>query len=235
MKTRTDLLNHLIEKYKLLKYLEIGVQDPRQNFDKVNCRYKMSVDPDREAGATFVGTSDEYFDRLFNYKPGDRAKYFNTPNGLEKDPLSVFEVAEDFVNNKLSCNYFFDLIFIDGLHTADQVKKDFQNALKILSPNGFIVLHDCNPEKEEHTIVPRPSERGHWNGDVYKFALSLPREDCLDVETIDIDNGCMVIRLAAGTRVYCEPGEIIDIPWAKFDKNRSELLNLISWDDFVSI
>lgn len=203
MKTRTDLLNYLAEKYNLQRYLEIGVQIPELNFNKINCTYKIGVDPDPKAGATVCQTSDEYF------KEATRLKYMTNPPKLMTQ---------------------FDLIFIDGLHTAEQVKKDFENALKILSPNGFIVLHDCNPEKEEHTIVPRPTERGHWNGDVYKFAATLGVNDgyC----TVDIDNGCAVFR--DGIEAYEEfsPPTIF---WSYFNENRKELLNLISWDEFVNL
>jgi hypothetical protein len=136
MPNRTDLLNHLATKYDLKRYLEIGVQVPALNFDKIKCEYKVGVDPDPMAMTTYTMTSDQFF-KTFAHQ------------------------------------HVFDLIFIDGLHTAEQVRKDFENALKILSPKGFIVMHDCNPEKEEHTIVPRPRPTGHWNGDVYKFASCL--------------------------------------------------------------
>jgi predicted O-methyltransferase YrrM len=36
----------------------------------------------------------------------------------------------------------FDLIFIDGMHTYESVKSDFFEAIKILSPDGLILLHD---------------------------------------------------------------------------------------------
>lgn len=199
MKTRTDLLNHLAEKYSLERYLEIGVQNPEQNFDKINCAYKVGVDPDPMANATFQMTSDEYF-----------SKAWMSPDSFLSD--------EDK----------FSLVFIDGLHTAEQVKKDFENALKILSPNGFIVLHDCNPEKEEHTIVPRPTKTGHWNGDVYKFAMCLFLTNKF---TVDIDNGCMVIP-----HTYrFEYLRLADIHWSVFEDNRKGCLNLISWDDFVKL
>jgi len=42
----------------------------------------------------------------------------------------------------------FDLIFIDGLHSAAQVMRDIQNSLRWLSYDGFIILHDCNPQRE---------------------------------------------------------------------------------------
>lgn len=209
MKTRTDLLNHLAEKHQLKRYLEIGVQNTEQNFNKIKCPMKRGVDPNKcgpvhdDQAKVFHVTSDKYFEA------------FGGPDG-EK----------------------FDLIFIDGLHTAEQVKKDFENALTILSPNGFIVLHDCNPEKEEHTIVPRPTERGHWNGDVYRFAIMLCcRAFTLDqAVTVDIDNGMVVF---SGKQTYSIIDEdTVGIPiveWQNFNENRKEALNLISWDDFIKL
>ena len=188
---RTDLINHLINKHGLRRYLEIGLQNAEINFDKIQCGDKTSVDPDSKANASHCMTSDVFF-KLKNDKP-------------------------------------YDLIFIDGLHTAEQVKKDFENALKVLSPDGFIVLHDCNPLKEEHSIVPRPTERGHWNGDVYKFAceLGLYKES---YKTVDIDNGCGVWHSKEQYQ-----GFNLDPPqWAAFDKDRNYYLNLISWDDFTA-
>ena len=204
MKTRTDLLNHLAEKYKLERYLEIGVQVPELNFDKIKCPYKIGVDPDQKAHATFHMTSDEFFETGFD---------------------------NSFVNNDWETQ--FDLIFIDGLHTAEQVKKDFENALKILSPNGFIVLHDCNPEKEEHTIVPRPTERGHWNGDVYKFACELGYY-FEKFRVVDIDNGCGVWNWS-GADIQKDSDLWWPQTWETFDSRRKHLLNLISWDEFVSL
>jgi hypothetical protein len=195
MKTRTDVLNHLIQKHHLKRYLEIGVQDAAQNFDKIICPEKIGVDPDPDAKATYCMTSD---------------KYFNMAHAHMYHP---------------------DLIFIDGLHTAEQVKKDFENALKILSPNGFIVLHDCSPEKEEHTIVPRPTARGHWNGDVYKFAVTISNKRKY---TVDVDNGCLVFN-ASGNILYQVDEFTRDVKWDYFDKHRNHLLNLITWEEFVSL
>jgi len=203
MKTRTDLLNHLAEKYNLQRYLEIGVQVPELNFDKIKCPYKVGVDPSPDIWSDH-GTIYEMTSDLF---------------------LEEVAYALGYNDNQ------FDLIFIDGLHTAEQVKKDFEGCLKYLSPNGFIVLHDCNPLKEEHTIVPRPTERGHWNGDVYKFAAAMPK---YPFWTVDIDNGCMVVK---PEKDYFRDGIAWEnyITWQDFDTNRKELLNLISWDEFIRL
>lgn len=201
---RTDLLNHLVEKHELFSYLEIGVQVPELNFDKIKCPYKIGVDPDPQARATIQKTSDEYFQ---------------------------FEINQNQQFPNLQKKY--DLIFLDGLHTAEQVKKDFENALKVLSPNGYVVLHDCNPEKEEHTIVPRPTKTGHWNGDVYKFACEIGVY-FHKFNVVDIDNGCGVWNNAADdlitNKTYFFPPA-----WEYFDKNRKELLNLISWNEFIKL
>jgi hypothetical protein len=199
MKTRTDLLNHLAEKYNLQRYLEIGVQNTSQNFDKIKCAYKVCVDPDPAAGATYCKTSDEYF------------------------------TIELSINADFSEEYHkkFDLVFIDGLHTAEQVALDCLHAMDVLSPNGFIVCHDCNPTEESHTIVPRPTKTGHWNGDVYRFAMQLT----IDKHTVDIDNGCMVVPYSK--EFGMQNHRLWD--WNYFNKNRKELLNLISWEEFIKL
>lgn len=63
---RWDILNKLIDKCKYNSYLEVGVQFPRSNFDKVKVDEKISVEPFPKSGIqpTFVGTSDEYFESI---------------------------------------------------------------------------------------------------------------------------------------------------------------------------
>lgn len=156
----TYLLNALIEKYGLKSYLEIGVQNPANNFDKVKCGWKMGIDPDINSTAQiYRGTSDMYFSMLYN--------------------LDV------------NVGTFFDLIFIDGLHHADQVKRDFENSLRCLSDNGFILIHDVLPENEAGTIVPRETKK--WWGDVYKWAMTINQYPGIGFVTFNIDNGCMLV------------------------------------------
>ncbi len=151
----TQLLQSLLDKYGLKSYLEIGVQNPANNFDKIKCDDKVGCDPAfNQPGVIYPITSDEFF---------------SNQCGLTK----------------------FDLVFIDGLHHADQVKRDFENSLRCLSDNGFIVIHDVLPENEEGTKVPR--ETKVWWGDVYKWAMQINKYGGIDFKTFNIDNGCMVI------------------------------------------
>jgi predicted O-methyltransferase YrrM len=71
-------------------------------------------------------------------------------------------------------NRKFDLIFIDGLHHAEQVERDILNAWNACNIGGHILVHDILPENEDMTIVPRAQKE--WTGDVYKAWLSLLRK-----------------------------------------------------------
>ena len=61
---RWDIINALIEKNNYKSYLEVGTQDPKSNFDKINTEHKVSIDPFPRGEVTFVGTSDEYFESI---------------------------------------------------------------------------------------------------------------------------------------------------------------------------
>ena len=76
----------------------------------------------------------------------------STPATIHTDSDSFFKT------NKRT----WDIIFIDGLHHADQVYRDINNSLKVLSDGGFIVCHDMNPQLEEHQTLPYRG--GIWNG-----------------------------------------------------------------------
>ena len=87
----------------------------------------------------------------------------------------------------------FDVIFIDGLHVYEQVRRDVLNALRHVSVGGWIVLHDMFPRNwvEEH--VPRISTL--WVGDMWKVALELARSPDVDFKILSIDYGVGVLRI----------------------------------------
>jgi hypothetical protein len=64
---RTDILNHLIDKYKLESYLEIGAGDG-YNFYNVKAKTKVGVEPNSNGKDFIKYTSDEYFDMFENSK-----------------------------------------------------------------------------------------------------------------------------------------------------------------------
>lgn len=58
---RWEILNKFIAERNFTKYLEIGIHDTSDNFDKIVCQTKVGVDPDEASNATFVMTSDDFF------------------------------------------------------------------------------------------------------------------------------------------------------------------------------
>lgn len=168
---------------------------------------------------------------------GENIREIKAPHKDGVDPgVEGYVVPE--VNYPMTSDAFFDLIkehedikydiiFIDGLHHANQVEKDIRNALKHLVPNGFIIMHDCNPTSYKAQLIPRQTIA--WNGDTWKafvdFKINNPTYECCVVDT---DFGVGFIK-NVGNRYKIE-SRIDD--WNHFELNRKQLLNLITWDEF---
>lgn len=125
-------------------------------------------------------------------------------------------------------NETFDIIFIDGLHHADQVYKDILNSLKVLNDGGYIVCHDMNPLEESHQEIPFVS--GAWNGDCWKAFVQLrcERSD-LQMHVVNADHGCGIISKGKQSLL-----KLSNVPteYKFFNIHRKEWLNLISVDEF---
>jgi SAM-dependent methyltransferase len=142
--------------------------------------------------------------------------------GVDPDPNANATVRatsdEFFASNTLT----FDLIWLDGLHHADQLRKDLLNAWKCLNPGGVIAIHDSNPHSEKITHVPRDNRE--WTGDIYQTVANIRS----DKFTVNEDYGCCVIRKLnkiGSKQIYIQNKEIT---WEYFDQNRQELLNLVT-------
>jgi hypothetical protein len=58
-----------------------------------------------------------------------------------------------------------DFLFIDGDHSYEGVKTDFELYSQILSENGVIVIHDTDGDYEETLIVSEDSKKNHHRFD----------------------------------------------------------------------
>ena len=56
-----------------------------------------------------------------------------------------------------------DLLWIDGDHSYEGVKSDFELYSKILSDNGVIIIHDTDPNYEETLIVSEDAKKDHYS------------------------------------------------------------------------
>jgi hypothetical protein len=107
------------------------------------------------------------------------------------DPNSggtIRDTSDNFFKNNSDK---FDIIFIDGLHEYDQVKKDINNSIKFLNNGGVIYLHDCMPESFIRQAVPRSSNV--WNGDVWKNIVESRTIKEIDTYVCFADQGIGVI------------------------------------------
>jgi hypothetical protein len=149
MTNRIELINYLLDKRNVSRYLEISMRDQIAEFRYVQSNYKKLVSPQ---------TYQAFFQ-----------------NNTEK----------------------FDIIFIDGLHTEEQVLKDLHHAFACLATNGMIILHDCMPPDAWHQRNFSEYKEGeNWNGDVWKVALRIFNNSDHKCTLLDLDWGCGIIDTA---------------------------------------
>jgi len=225
---RQIIAQSLIDKFNFKTYLEIGVQRGK-NFFGVNAERRIAVDPNFKIGIQrrLKNLSSFFNDHLFELT-SDAFFDSRARDLLRKQPI--------------------DVALIDGLHTYEQVMKDFENCLKYLSPHGFILFHDCNPlsmEAAEYAHSPEevmakfPGKTAEWNGDVWK-AIAHIRAGYADIEmfVVDCDYGVGVARrkTGAGKKLDIPVDEIGKLTYADLESNRAQLLGLLPpshWDEFL--
>lgn len=100
----------------------------------------------------FVVTIDPYID---GYDESDEA----CKHASMEDVLKAFQerminydnvaliraTSDDAIEHGLIVNKKVDFVYIDGLHTYEQMKKDIQNYLPLIKEGGFIGGHDYHP------------------------------------------------------------------------------------------
>jgi Methyltransferase domain len=125
---------------------------------------------------------------------------------------------------------FFDVVFIDGLHTYEQVRKDAINAIKFLKSDGWIAFHDMLPRNWIEDHVPIVSDE-EWTGDVWKVAFELARTGGVDFKILKIDHGVGVVRLTKDRPVLADlRSELSDKKFAYLYEHISEL-QIVEWAD----
>ena len=142
------------------------------------------------------------------------------------DPYSggnVRKTSDDFF---LTNTKNFDIIFIDGLHEYNQVKKDIKNSLKILNPNGVVMLHDCLPNTFFHQATPRCQYM--WNGDVWKAIVEARTDDDLDTYTCYADFGIgIILKRKNRFKLNIDNKNFSKLKFKDFQENFKIFMNII--------
>ncbi len=153
------------------------------------------------------------------------------PEQLKNPELCRVMTSDEFFTRNTET---FDVIFIDGLHHADQVFKDLVNATKCLNPDGYIVCHDMNPQSKAAQEIPY-SGSGAWNGDGWKALMEFrkQRDYKYNVNVVDVDHGCGIIS----HKNRIETIELFNVPeeltYENLEKNRAKWLNLIEFHEWA--
>ena len=140
---------------------------------------------------------------------------------------------------KTSDNFFrenknkFDIIFIDGLHTYNQVKKDILNSINCLKDDGIVLVHDCMPDSLSKQAVPR--YRMSWNGDVWKAIVDLRQHENLEIYTCKIDQGIGVIKKKRNSSILKIEKNIKDLKFKDYYKNYEKYLRVVDLDEFQKL
>ena len=124
---------------------------------------------------------------------------------------------------------YFDLIFIDGQHFSGQVVKDIKNSLKILKKDGTIMVHDCNPQREEEAVYPHAGT-SLWNGDVWKAFVYFRQDRSLDMVTSDFDYGCGIIQVRPNSFPIRLSKPYSKMAWSDLVENSEQWLRIKTFD-----
>ena len=154
-------------------------------------------------------------------------------NKIGVDPVSggnIRKTSDDFFKENINK---FDIVFIDGLHTYEQVKKDILNSVNFLNENGIILVHDCMPDSLGKQAVPR--YKMQWNGDVWKAIVDLRQKENLDVYTCEMDQGIGIISNRKNSSVLKLTKPIDKIKFKDYFENYQEYMRVISLPEFKKI
>jgi hypothetical protein len=149
---RHEVVQGLLALFEAPRYLEIGVSRGG-TFHAVRAAEKVAVDP------RFV------FDVAEAQRLNPTARYFQV-------------TSDRYFGQIVDPDERFDLVYLDGLHTAEQTLRDLLNALEFLKPDGIVVIDDVKPVTALAAIPDRAtfarvrqylhSPAKAWMGDVYK-------------------------------------------------------------------
>ena len=150
------------------------------------------------------------------------------------DPVSGGTIRSTSDNFFKTNNKIFDIIFIDGLHYFDQVKKDIKNSLEALSERGIIIIHDCLPSRIRDQMIPRSHE--HWNGDVWKVVVEFRTKINVDVYTCMADEGLGIIFKKKNlNRLKLDLKDFKKLKFEDYYYNYSKFMNIISHEELFKI
>jgi hypothetical protein len=174
-------------------------------------------------------------------QPGTRIVGVDPEPKVAKPPPNTTIVAQTsddfFADPEALGGAAIDLAFADGLHWWEQTLRDVANLERHSSPDGVILIHDCNPIDE--VTAARERTTAVWSGDVWKTVVALRRfRPDLQVVVADVEPTGLAIVTGldpTNTVVFDRYDEIVAeidrLGWADIAAaDRSEFLGLVAGD-----
>jgi len=143
-----------------------------------------------------------------------------------------FVMSSDRFFRVINDNVKYHVIFIDGFHVYEQAMRDIDNSLRHLHPDGYVVIHDCNPPNRWYQRPYKPPMKKGWNGTVWKAIANLrcTRPD-LSVCVVDTDWGFGIVR-KGHQELFTKKSLQECMDYQTLSDYRIELLNLITVEEF---
>lgn len=109
-------------------------------------------------------------------------------------PRVVRMLSGDYLADCLEHGRQFDVIFIDADHRYDGALADVQAALKVISADGVIVMHDSYPANAAEALPEKPDNGKPWCGEVWRVVCRLRTYKTIALATIPDDHGVTLLR-----------------------------------------
>jgi hypothetical protein len=209
---RTTIINNLADQISAKSYLEIGVRLHTENFDKVNIKHKVSVDPcyeifDREP--TFKLTSDDFFIKNAETFDVIFIDGLHEAKQVERDILNSLDVLNR--GGYIVCHDMNPVVYERQLLFQDPKRREYESQEK----------QKGNPAY------------GLWNGDCWKAWVKIrtQRQD-LKMFVVDTDFGVGVISRGSQDLLKTKTE---NFTYSNLEEHRKEWLNLVSVEEFFRL
>jgi GT2 family glycosyltransferase len=137
----------IIEAFKPKVLVELGVHNGVSYFSFCQAVEALKIDTECYAVDTWKGDEHAGF---YDESVFEKVKDYNTKTFPAFSTLirSTFDEAKEYFSDGA-----IDLLHIDGLHTYEAVKHDFDIWLPKLSENGIVIFHDINVRERDFGVL----------------------------------------------------------------------------------
>jgi hypothetical protein len=148
--------------------------------------YNTQFNERHEIINSLTSTNQKYLEIGVEYGYTYKNTHFSNKIGVDPDPKCEMPGLQKYTSDdyfkQCSNNTTYDVVFIDGMHHAENVLKDLNNSISSLNKNGCIFIDDIIPlNYNEQLKIPRKHhyENGvlkygeEWTGDVWKVIYHL--------------------------------------------------------------